>query len=455
MPNYFPCPNTQCTYQFDADILPPSAMVTCPLCRTRFPYRAQQPVQSEMPAGTEPAAEPSPSGPRVLNIREVPKGGGILVTVLWVAGFCVVLGGIVAMLAMRGRSKIDNPTDAADQTFNIKVEPFPQPWESDAAAQKPVDGNVLGRKRTNPDAWIAVAARDWKDREPRTSELEEMMRTRLKDAFGSLEVEPIEGETWAGHPAIAVRFTGNSEEGQMRGEAYVISHKGIGYAYFAWAAEGGWDAVKGEAPGLREKIKPAGFRENWTAKRANSVLHSVEGAAYSVEDKDEAWSRGKPAEEGIKTKKTDYIVDDVKEFDPNATIAFRARYQRRERGDNLRKPAESLALVFELPASNDPLEAAKAYIIERIKKDYAGNAPDIKLEVMNRSTAGVSLPTGGPAIGRFLFQDPQAKADRTVYVISALAVGNKTIVVETHAEEKDASYVEEWMVHLAGSLKAK
>lgn len=176
MPSYFPCPNTQCTYQFDADILPPSAMVTCPLCRTRFPYRANQPVQSLSPDREAPAADLRPSGPRVVNIRDVPKGGGILVTILWVAGFCVVLGGVVAMLVMRGTKKIDSPTDAADRTFNIKVEPLPLPWESDVGAQKPVDGNVLGRKRTNPEAWIAVAARDWKDREPRRSELEEMMR---------------------------------------------------------------------------------------------------------------------------------------------------------------------------------------------------------------------------------------------------------------------------------------
>jgi len=328
MPSYFPCPNTQCTYQFDADILPPSAMVTCPLCRTRFPYRAQQPIPSAMPAGNDPVADQRPSSPRVLNIREVPKGGSIFITILWVVGFCVVLGGIVAMLASRGRVKTNNPTDAADQTFNIKVEPFPLPWESDVGAQKPVDGNVLGRKRTGPDAWIAVAARDWKDREPRASELEEMMRTRLKDAFASLEVEPIEGETWAGHPATAVRFSGNMDEGQMRGEAYSIFHKGIGYVYFTWAAEGSWASVKDEAPSLREKIKPAGFRDGWTAKRTNTATHIPEGAEYQVEDMDEAWSRGKPAEEGKAPKKTDYIVDNVKEFDRNASMVFRARYQR-------------------------------------------------------------------------------------------------------------------------------
>ena len=62
MPTYFPCPNAQCSYQFDADILPPAAMVTCPLCRTRFPYRANRPVPTAAgPAGE--TVEDRPSGP--------------------------------------------------------------------------------------------------------------------------------------------------------------------------------------------------------------------------------------------------------------------------------------------------------------------------------------------------------------------------------------------------------
>jgi len=44
MANFFPCPNPACTYQFDADQLPAAAMVTCPICRTRFPYRAAAPA---------------------------------------------------------------------------------------------------------------------------------------------------------------------------------------------------------------------------------------------------------------------------------------------------------------------------------------------------------------------------------------------------------------------------
>jgi hypothetical protein len=149
------------------------------------------------------------------------------------------------------------------------------------------------------------------------------------------------------------------------------------------------------------------------------------------------------------------VVDDVKEIDPAATMVFRARYQRKEGGDSLRRPAESLAEVVELPGGGDPLEAAKAHVVERIKKDFAGSVPDIKLEAMSRSPSSTPLPMGGPAIGRFLFKNPLDRDNRVVYVISAISIGGKIVAVEARAPEVDASFVDEWMVHLAGSLKPR
>jgi hypothetical protein len=133
-----------------------------------------------------------------------------------------------------------------------------------------------------------------------------------------------------------------------------------------------------------------------------------------------------------------------------------ARYQPKERGDALRRPIDALALVVELPKSADPLEAAKAHVLEFIKRDYAGSAPaGLQLEALTKSPSGVALPTGGPVIARFRFQDPLDRENRVMWIISAIVVGDKTVAVESHVAEKDASHVEEWMVHLAGSLKAK
>jgi hypothetical protein len=78
----------------------------------------------------------------------------------------------------------------------------------------------------------------------------------------------------------------------------------------------------------------------------------------------------------------------------------------------------------------------------------------VALEPMPKSPTGIPLPTDGPAIGRFRFRNPKSAGDEEVWVISALAVGDKVVAVQTNVLEKHASYVEEWMVHLAGSLKA-
>jgi hypothetical protein len=455
MPTYFPCPNAQCSYQFDADILPPAAMVTCPLCRTRFPYRANRPVAAGA-AGGEPADEVRPAGPRVVNLRDVPKSN-VWITVISVGAFCVVLIGIIIGLNSRGGNLGSSPTDAADERLNLKVEPFPAGWEEDANVRKPMDANVLGRRRSNPDGYVAVVARDWGDVQPRTSELDELMRGRLRQGVSTLEVQPIEGETWAGQPALAVRFTGSVNDEQVRGEAYVMGYKGVGYAFFAWAGESNWAGLRDELVALREKVRPAGFREKWTPKRANTVMYPSDDGSYQVEDVDGAWLKGKPDDQwGPKEAK--YVVepDDLKGLDPKAVMAFRAEYQIRERGDAKRQPAQAYAVVVELDKGGDPLDMAKAHVVERIKKDYATDkVPEVELKPMTRSPSGVPLPTGGPAIARLLFVDKLDKDNQVMWVISAIRVGGKTVAVESHVPEKHASHVDEWMVHFAGSLKAR
>ena len=456
MPTYFPCPNAQCSYQFDADILPPAAMVTCPLCRTRFPYRANRPVPAAAGPGGEPADEPRPTGPRVVNLREVPKSN-VWSTVIAVGAFCVVLIVVVIGLNMRGRTPVGPGGNDTSAALNLKVDPFPAGWEEDGAVRKPVDANVLGRKRSNPDGFVAVVAKDWGEVQPRASELDELMRTHLRSGFKTLEVQPVEGETWAGQPAQAVRFTGSLDDEQVRGEAYAMGYKGIGYVFYAWAAEADWAGLRDELVGLREKVRPAGFREKWVPKKANTVTYPAEDGTYQVEDTDGAWLKGKPADQwGPKEKKYVLDPDDLKGLDPKAVMAFRAEYQIKDRGDAKRRAAQAEALVVELDKGGDPLEAAKAHVIERIKRDYAaGMVPDIKLEPMTRAPSGTPLPTGGPAVARLLFKDPFDRDNKVEWVISAIRVGNKTVAVEAHTPERFASYVDEWMVHFAGSLKTR
>jgi hypothetical protein len=454
MPTNFPCPNAQCSYQFDADILPAAAMVTCPLCRTRFPYRANRPVPTA--DDTPPVDERRPSGPRVVSVRDMPKGGGILRTILAVVAFTVVLIAILYAITMRGQHfRVDTSSVVSNETFNLKVEPFPSGWAENLEARKPFAVNILGRKRGSPEGFVAIAARDWTDRSPRPAELDAEMQRPLREALGTPFFQPIEGEKWAGQSASAMQFAGNLNDAQVRGEAYAMSYKGIGYVFYAWAPDATWEGQRAELVALREKVTPASFREKWVEKRSSIVVHAPDGAGYQVEDADGAWVRGKPAEEWAEKEKVKYVVDDVKQLDPAATLALMARYQLKSAGDAKRQPADATALIVELDKGGSPLETAKAHVIERIKRDFADSPPEVTLEPITKSPSGVALPTNGPAIARLRFRNPQDRDQPEMWVISAISVGGKTVAVEIKTREKDASYVDEWMVHLAGSLRAK
>ena len=118
--------------------------------------------------------------------------------------------------------------------------------------------------------------------------------------------------------------------------------------------------------------------------RALFTIHARTNLAFTdnrnmLEDVDATWVRAKPEDEWRKEDKVKYPVENVKEIDPAATMAFLAQYRIRDQGDSKRKPAEAKALVVALPGGGDPLEAAKSHVIERIKKDFAGAPPEIKL----------------------------------------------------------------------------
>ena len=222
-------------------------------------------------------------------------------------------------------------------------------------------------------------------------------------------MQPVEGETWAGHPAHGRPVHRQPvEDEQVRGEAFAIAYKGVGYVFFAWAAEANWAGLRDELVALREKVRPANLRDKWVPKRANTETYPSDDGTYQVEDVDGAWLKGKPADQwGPKEKKFVVEPDDLKGLDPKAAMAFRAEYQIKERGDTKRRRPRPTALVVELDEGRRPAGGGQG---PRDRADQAGlrggTAPDLKLEPMGRSPSGTALPTGGPAIGRFLFNDP-------------------------------------------------
>ena len=454
MPNTFPCPNVQCTYQFDAEVLPARAWVTCPLCRTRFKYEAQRPTASAPPPTAD--EEGFPSGPRVVSLRHRPKRGGLLSVVLWLAGFTAVLGGLLAAVYTWTRPKAPAAAQTVrEERLNLTIDPLGPEWQEDTAARAGLNVNVFARKKSDADVWAALYAQDFGERTPRPGEVRDLVRDRLNSYGGvGIAIADKDGATWLGRPAVAYQFQGDFGDLPVIGESFSIVYKGIAYVLFVWARDRDWEAAQGSLAAVRDKVKLAGYRENWVEKKNDARTYSTEDGAYEVEDPDGVWRRARVFGEDERPTKNDYNAD-PKEFGPEVAMAFKASFQIKAGGDARQRAAEPRALVVELPKAADPLAAATAHLIERIKKSYADSPPEVVLEPLAKSPAGVPLPTDGPTMARLVFRDPQSRGDVQLYIVSAMTVGNKTVVVEADVEERHAAYVEAWMVHLAASLKAK
>lgn len=456
MPNYFPCPNAQCTYQFDADILPAAAMVTCPMCRTKFPYRANRPM-SEQPQAPPPT--PAPTGPRVVQLRNGPQRGGILSTILWAGGFSIVLIALLFAVYMWNNHKPYVSKQLLEDRWNFALD-MPSGWEEDTKARVDMNVNIFVKRKVGADQWIAMFAKDYGERSARPGEVRDELLARFKvtrddpdnpKAFRNMNQVELDGTKWMKQPAIAYEFTADYNDTPIRGECHAVQYQGMVYACYIFAVDKDWDACKGELVAFRDRIRLGTFRDGWKEKKSNTQIHVVEGAPYQVEDADSVWKRA--SEEGD-PKKGDYVLN-PKDIDMRASMAFMARFKLRTMTDSRQHAAEAKALVIELPKTADPLDAAKADVIERLKKDYAGEAPELKFEPMAKSPAGIALPSDGPAIARLLMRDPTDRENVTMWIISAINIGDKTIACQISVLEKNASYVEEWMVHLAASLKAK
>ena len=119
----FPCPNPACGYVFDTVQLPAAAMVTCPLCRTRFPYRAGQILGASpgAPAAAVPdmadafaaAAPPSVPGtaPALISagayVRPPQSGGAAKMVLIFVGVTAALAIGMITIYTMVNRNPLD------------------------------------------------------------------------------------------------------------------------------------------------------------------------------------------------------------------------------------------------------------------------------------------------------------------------------------------------------------
>jgi hypothetical protein len=459
----FACPNTGCSYRFDAEHLPPAAMVTCPVCRTRFPYRAGSiPSLGSQGSVVPPAAD---AGPRPVRPRYAPASRGMH-TWLFLLGFTLFLLAVFWVLYNTARKRHWMPTKEsgpyASEPLNFKYQ-VPDDWNNDTEARNGLRVNTFALKKGDQDAWVAMFAQDYRDRNPRPVELVDAMRAKLRGYFGGVdkvEVSERGQATLAGQTASVHDFSGEVDGILMRGECHLMTYKGIAYAFFAWAPADQFDQHQRDFQSMRDRLALLDKRADWVEARPNVAVFTPPGANFQIEDRDGVWKERKPAGDTPDPRNGHHAVD-PKDIDPQAVMALRAAFPTknpRSKGIDFLPEAEAVVLVLDKPG-DDPIKTARERILARFKEEDKITETQTTLENVAESPAGVALPDNGPQLTRFQSRNDRDSNVVWFYVVSVLNVDGKLVVVETKCRNSrlrpDARHMEPFMVNLAASLKKK
>ena len=474
------CPNPSCPYTFDPSQVPPGAVLACPSCGMQFTLGppapppqppAYAPPQPPAYAPQPPAYAPQPpagpvfedapdagmgfdapsasSAPRNRTIARKPTVGsqrqtyqmligvGIAVILVLGAGFT-----IYSRLTFKP-AKPEGGSYVKGQNLAFDVPPAPWAQDEDMRAQLG-SGIYLTFTRSEPEAFIAFGGKDFAERMPRKSELEDGIASVTnglfeKDTFTILNDNAT--TKWLGQPlarAIEFRAQDRKTGETVLGEAFATMHQGIGYWTIAWAAEADFPAVRPEFETIRGQYRFADPKRVWQPKKATITSIRGDKLAYSLQDPDDIWkqNRNQPPED----------------VDPLADAKRVAEVKNPRGGQKL----DAELVTFIIDPAGEPIDDAKAYLEQMFNKDAAifgktvmttldddpagapsPNSIDKNTDVVRlRTTTGM----GGGAVVKLV-------------VISAIKTDDKVVFVRCMCPWDSREVFEQNFIATAGSLK--
>ena len=150
--------------------------------------------------------------------------------------------------------------------FNYRLVVPKSPWDQDSQVRIALKANLLTMRRTNPTGWFALAARDYKTRNPRDTEAFDEAVSRLDGYLKNLEWEPATEGMLAGRKAQQLIFRGSADGSTMEGECYILIYRGIAYWFITWAPLADARQLKEDFRQIREGFSLLKEREGWTEK---------------------------------------------------------------------------------------------------------------------------------------------------------------------------------------------
>ena len=457
------CPNSSCPYLFDPSRVPEGVVLTCPRCGMRFTLGQPAPVapavapapQSPNPtiaSGFDglaaPAIEPGPDGsPQRRSFSAAGESSPLQTGIIAFICF-VMLAGVGVMIYF---SIVHKPNPVGGETgqrlhaHNLSFEVPGSPWAlDDDTRAKLGPPMILAFKRTEPDAFMAIGAKDFESREPRPSELRSAIDHLMEHNFEDITRTNIPEATFLGQPtASAFSFRATLKDSRVAGLAFATSYKGIGYWSISWAGERDAEEQSATFEAIRDKLKLEKSRENWTPKDHPVRTFGGHAVRYQVLDGEDIW------------KEPDAKDRPATGEDPRGDLLLAARVK--QKGADFFEEATLVTVLLD-PDGSDPLAQARKYVEERCSSEVKAANEKFVAKFIERSGAPEGDPPSNPVdtpapVVRLQMTVQGASSSSKLVVISAIKVGDRVVVVHAYCAWTEKEMFEAKLMQIAGSLR--
>jgi hypothetical protein len=345
-----------------------------------------------MPSGTGAAGPPRRARGPSLGVGRI----AIIVVIL----LAVAAGAYGVVWMLRHAGPVGDDEDAAlsvKSDFNFQFDYPSKEWKQDRKVKLAFGAN-LAVKRSEPSAWVAIFAHDYKTRTPRASEMHYQLVWWLEKYFRGVEWEAKPVAMLDGLPARRVEFQGEADNVLMNGECLMLSRRGYGYWVMMWAPFDRRDMTAEEWPAVRGGFHFLGAREGWHEKKPEQIAVKGEKAPYRLTYTKGVWE--KQSLDGL---------------DPNADLLLRGWDAKEE---NRLATTAGTVTVLKLPRGEGDLKAAAASVRTYfLAKQKEAGYPDTRIEVVTEKSGSTEGPAEfGAARGHLARLRVKNSESRELYV---------------------------------------
>jgi hypothetical protein len=178
--------------------------------------------------------------------------------------------------------------------YNFRYRAPDSPWTADQDLKLAMKVEFAYR-RSSPNRWLALVAKDYKDRSPRDSDLHDEIIPRLRAYFKDMEYGTPCNLEFAGKPAKVLEFQGQVNSVMMNGECVMLSNQGIGYWLLTWSPLVDKDEALQEWPALRERFSLMNERDGWSKDLRKMAMVQGDKASYTLRFAEAIWEKQDPA----------------------------------------------------------------------------------------------------------------------------------------------------------------